>query len=114
MDVTAAIQRMAGLVLVLWLLTGCADEYILFHSASGDPLLVARRAYTSQACVERVKEDAARLGVSFRYVYVRGSFFGRSLLWPFEKGYACEAAIGPEQHPAGAYPMGNAIVHQGS
>jgi hypothetical protein len=51
----------------------------------------------------RVKEDLARLGVTARYVHVRGSTVGRSLLWPFEPGYACEAAIGPEQAPGGVY-----------
>jgi len=41
--------------------------------------------------------------VTFRFVHVRGTTFGRSLLWPFEPGYACEAAIGPESHPYGIY-----------
>jgi hypothetical protein len=36
---------------------------------------------------------------------VRGSFFGQSLLWPFEGGYACEAAVGPEGNPRGIYPL---------
>jgi hypothetical protein len=36
-------------------------------------------------------------------VHVRGSVIGRSLLWPFEPGYACEAAAGPEGHPNGIY-----------
>ena len=50
-----------------------------------------------------LQEEANRLGVTFRYVHVRGTTFGRSLLWPFEPGYACEAAIGPEGHPSGIY-----------
>jgi hypothetical protein len=101
------------LFISLGLMTGCAEEFVLFHSGSGDPLLLARRAYTSDACTERLKADAARLGVTLRYVHVRGNFAGRSLLWPIEHGYACEAAIGPEQLPTGAYPNGRELVLRG-
>ncbi|HXV68479.1 MAG TPA: hypothetical protein VD738_06095 [Nitrospira sp.] len=114
MNVAPAIQRISGLVLLLGVVSGCADEFVIFHSRSGDPLLIARRAYTADACIERVKEDAARMGVTFRQIHVRGSFVGRSLLWPIEKGYACEAAIGPEQYPAGAYPIDSRIIRQAS
>ncbi|MGQ0667203.1 MAG: hypothetical protein ACT4O4_09225 [Nitrospiraceae bacterium] len=114
MNKTAAIQRISGLFLVLCVVSGCADEFIVFHSGSGGPLLIGRRAYTSDACVDKLMEDAARMGVTFRYVHVRGSLAGRSLLWPIEQGYACEAGIGPEQHQTGAYPIGFRILHQGS
>lgn len=107
-------RKVSGLFFVLGLITGCADEFILLHSASGDPLLISRRAHTSEACTAKIKEDAAGMGVTFRYVHVRGSVAGRSLLWPFEPGYACEAAIGPEQRPTGVYPIGTQIVRQGS
>ncbi|TKS58942.1 MAG: hypothetical protein EWM72_02594 [Nitrospira sp.] len=53
------------------------------------------------------------MGVTFRYIHVRGSVVGRSLLWPFEPGYACEAAIGPAQHPTGVYPIGTQLVPHG-
>ena len=106
--------RIAGLLLSLGLITGCANEFVVFHSVSGDPILISRRAYTSEACTEKVKEDAVRLGVTFRYVHVRGDFVGRSLLWPLEPGYACEAAIGPEQLPTGAYPNGRDVILKGS
>ena len=102
-----------GLFVALGLMPGCAGEFALFHSGSGDPILIARRAYTSDACAETLKADAARLGVTLRYIHVRGSFAGRSLLWPFEHGYACEAAIGPEQLPAGVYPNGRELVLRG-
>jgi hypothetical protein len=101
----------AALVLVL---SGCTNEYVLFHSQNGEPILVSRRAYSYEGCVARVKEDLARLGVTARYVHVRGLTFGRSLLWPFEPGYACEAAIGPEQLPTGFYGHGTRIVPFGS
>ena len=103
----------SGLFVSLWLMTGCAGEFALFHSGSGDPILIARRAYTSDACAETLKADAARLGVTLRYIHVRGNFVGRSLLWPFERGYACEAAIGPEQLPTGTYPNGREFVLRG-
>lgn len=103
----------AGLFVALGLLTGCAEEFALFHSGSGDPILIARRAYTSDACAETLKADAARLGVTLRYIHVRGNFAGRSLLWPFEHGYACEAAIGPKQSPTGVYPRGRELVLRG-
>lgn len=114
MDIRRVVRKIPGLFLVLWLATGCADEFILFHSASGDPLLISRRAHTSEGCTAKIKEDAARLGVTFRYIHVRGSVVGRSLLWPFEPGYACEAAIGPEQRPTGVYPIRTQFVRQGS
>lgn len=114
MGIVAATTRITGLFFVLWLMIGCADEYMIFHSQSGDPLLISRRGYTSEECLAKVNEDAVRMGVTFRYVHVRGSMAGRSLLWPLEKGFACEAAIGPEQPPTGAYPMGTRILHQGS
>lgn len=100
----------SGLFLSLWLMTGCAEEFALFHTGSGEPILIARRAYTFDACTESLKADAARLGVTLRYIHVRGNFAGRSLLWPLEHGYACEAAIGPEQLPSGAYPNGRELV----
>jgi hypothetical protein len=103
----------SGLFVSLWLMTGCAEEFASFHSGSGEPILIARRAYTSEACAETLKADAARLGVTFRYIHVRGNFAGRSLLWPFERGYACEAAIGPEQLPMGTYPNGREFVLRG-
>ena len=114
MGMRQVIKRSTVLLLVLLFVTGCADEFILFHSKTGDPLLISRRAHTSDGCTAKVREDAARMGVTFRYVHVRGSVVGRSLLWPLEPGYACEAAIGPEQHPAGFYPIGTQLVPHGS
>lgn len=114
MDIGKAMRKISGSFLVLLLATGCAGEFTLFHSASGDPLLISRRAYTYEGCTEKVKEDAARMGVTLRSIHVRGSIVGRSLLWPFEPGYACEAAIGPEQHPTGFYPKGVQSVPRGS
>ncbi len=102
------------LCLMLGLMTGCAEEFVVFHSASGDPLLISRRAFTSEECIAKVKEDAVRLGVTFRHVHIRGNVAGRSLLWPLHPGYACEAAIGSEQPPAGAYPMKKDFLLKGS
>lgn len=102
-----------GIALLMFLTTGCADEYIMYHSQSGAPLLVSRRASTYEGCLARVKDDLARLGVTARYIHVRGSAIGRSLLWPFEPGYACEAAIGPEQGMSGSYVMGGRAIQQG-
>ena len=107
-------RQLSGLILVLGLLTGCADEFVILHSTSGDPILISRRSHTSEGCIAKVKEDAARMGVTFRYIHVRGSVVGRSLLWPFEPGYACEASIGPEQHPTGVFPLGAHTIPQGS
>ncbi|MCP9470079.1 MAG: hypothetical protein NNA31_08800 [Nitrospira sp.] len=104
----------AWLLLAVALLQGCAGEFVMFHSESGSPILIARRAYSADTCVQKVKEDAARLGVTFRYIHMRGNFTGRSLLWPLEPGYACEAAIGPEQPPIGAYPNGASLLMKGS
>lgn len=103
-----------GFLLIALLLTGCADEYIVLHSLTGEPLVISRRSYTSDGCLEKMKEDASRLGVAFRYVHVRGTTVGRSLLWPFEPGYACEAAIGPEQRPSGTFPINAHSLSQGS
>jgi len=85
------------------LLAGCAESFTVFHSQTGDPILLGRRSYSYDGCLSTMREEADRLGVTFHYVHVRGTTFGRSLLWPFEPGYACEAAIGPEGHPNGIY-----------
>jgi hypothetical protein len=97
----AQTNAVVGLLLIM---TGCASEYDVFHTQTGEPLLLSRRAYTREACLEQIHADGTQLGVTFRYVHVRGSLFGQSLLWPFEAGYACEAAIGPEEKPQGIYP----------
>jgi len=95
-------------------LAGCADEFVVLHSVTGEPLIISRRAYNPDDCVTKVKEDASLQGVSLRFVHVRGTTFGRSLLWPFEPGFACEAAIGPEERPSGAYPIGTLVKLQRS
>lgn len=95
----------AGIICAIFLLmTGCASEYNVFHTQTGEPLLISRRAYSKETCLQKIYADGASLGVTFRYVHVKGSFFGQSLLWPLEGGYACEGAIGPEEKPRGIYP----------
>jgi hypothetical protein len=89
---------------LLILATSCASEYDAFHTQTGEPLLLSRRAYSKESCLQRIHEEGNRLGVTFRYVHVKGSLFGQSLLWPLEGGYACEAAVGPEEKPRGIYP----------
>ena len=106
-------MTLAFALLCVFLLGGCAQEYTVFHSRTGQPILITRRATTGEGCFETVKEEAARLGVTFRYVHVKGSLFGNSLLWPFEKRYSCEAAIGPERVPSGVYPNGSPLFFQG-
>lgn len=101
------------LLIAIVLLVGCAESFTVFHSETGDPILLGRRAYSYDGCLSTMRDEAERLGVTFRYVHVRGSTFGRSLLWPFEPGYACEAAIGPEQPPTGIYPNVPPLLPQG-
>lgn len=107
------LKSLGGMVL-LGMLAGCADEYVVLNSVTGDPLIISRRAYTSDNCIAKVKEDASQIGVPLRFVHVKGTTFGRSLLWPFEPGFACEAAIGPEERPSGAYPIGSYLKLQRS
>lgn len=114
MNSRISMQGITCLCLMLGLMTGCAEEFVVFHSVSGDPLLISRRAFTSEECIAKVKEDAVRLGVTLRHVHIRGNVAGRSLLWPLHPGYACEAAIGSEQPPAGAYPMTENLLLKGS
>jgi hypothetical protein len=82
---------------------GCAEPFTVFHSQTGEQILFGRRAYSYEDCVSTVREEAKRMGMTVRYVHVRGTVFGRSLLWPFEPGYACEAAAGPAGQPNGIY-----------
>ena len=91
------------LMLLCLLASGCADPYTMFHTQTGELIMIGRRSYTYEGCLSTMREEAERLGVTFRYVHVRGTTFGRSLLWPIEPGYACEAAIGPEGQPYGIY-----------
>ncbi len=113
MPLRTGLRQLTRIICVLCSVTGCASEFSFF-SASGEPLLISRRGYTSDECTQKVKDDAARLGVTLRYVHIRGSVLGRSLLWPFEPGYACEAAIGPPQGPIGVYPGDLRSISQGS
>lgn len=113
MPLRTRLRRLTRIICVVCSVTGCASEFSFF-SASGEPLLISRRGYTSDECTQKVKDDAARLGVTLRYVHIRGSVLGRSLLWPFEPGYACEAAIGPPQGPIGTYPGGHDAISRGS
>lgn len=91
------------MLIMILLLAGCAEPYTVFHSQTGDPIILGRRAYTYDGCLDTMREEAARLRVSLSTVQVRGSWEGRSLLWPFEPGYACEGTIGPEHFPHGIY-----------
>lgn len=102
-----------GTLLLLVGVTGCASEFTAVGT-SGEPLLISRRGYTPSECTAMVKEDAAHLGATLRYVHIRGTTAGRSLLWPFEPGYACEAGIGPEQGPTGVYLQPSAILRRTS
>ena len=83
------------LLMILVLLAGCAESYTIFHSQTGQPIILGRRAYSYEGCLSTMREEATRLGVSLSTVQVRGSWEGRSLLWPFEPGYACEGQSAP-------------------
>jgi hypothetical protein len=103
-----------GLILILTLLlTGCAESYTVFHSETGNPIMLVRRAYSREGCLSTMRDEADRLGVTLSTVQVKGSWQGRSLLWPFEPGYACEGAIGPERLPNGIYPNVPPLSPQG-
>jgi len=102
-----------GMLLVSTGVSGCASEFTIIGT-SGEPLLISRRGFSPAACTAMVKDDAARMGVTLGYVHIRGNAVGRSLLWPFEPGYACEGGIGPEQWPAGIYLQSPSIFHRGS
>ena len=103
-----------GLLLIMvLLLAGCAEPYTVFHNQTGQPIILGRRAYSYEDCLSTMREEATRLGVTFRTIQVRGSWEGRSLLWPFEPGYACEGAIGPERLPRGIYPNVPPLSPQG-
>ncbi len=99
------LRTFCSLWIALVLLTGCAEEFMVLHSQTGELLIISRRSHSLEGCVGKLRQDAARMGATFRYVHVRGTLAGRSLLWPFEPGYACEAALGPEQLPSGTYPI---------
>ncbi|MGA6827717.1 hypothetical protein ACO9S2_08900 [Nitrospira sp. NS4] len=93
-------------MLMAWLLlaAGCADEYIAYHKLTGDPLILTRRAYSREDCIQEIQQDADELGVTVRHVHIKGSLFGQMLLWPVEPGYYCEAPIGPPDIRRGIYP----------
>ena len=101
------------MLIVVLLLAGCAESYTVFHSQTGQPILLGRRAFSYEGCLSRMREEAARLGVSLSTIQVKGSWQGRSLLWPFERGYACEGAVGLERFPRGIYPNVPPLSPQG-
>ena len=96
-------SRTILLVVASVLLGACAESFTVFHSQTGEPIILGRRSSSYEGCLATMREEADRLGVTFRYVLVRGTTFGRNLLWPFEQGFACEAAVGPEGRPNGIY-----------
>lgn len=91
------------LALALPLLAGCAEQFTVYSSKTGKPILLGLRAHSYEGCLADMREEASRMGTPLQYIHVRGTMVGRSLLWPFEPGFACEAAIGPEQAPSGSY-----------
>ena len=101
------------LLIMILFLAGCAEPYTVFHNQTGQPMILGRRAYSYEGCLSTMREEAARLGVTFRTIQMRGSWEGRSLLWPFEPGYACEGAVGPERLPRGIYPNVPPLSPQG-
>lgn len=106
-DMRRPFVRTGALMSLLLLAAGCASEYDVYHTQTGEPLLLSRRGYSKESCLQTIREEGRRLRATFRYVHVKGSLFGQSLLWPFEGGYACEAAVGPEEQPRGIYPREN-------
>lgn len=105
---------MKGFALALVLLmAGCAEPYTVFHSQTGNPIILGRRAYSNEDCVSAIRDEAAHLGVSLSTIQVKGAWQGRSLLWPFEPGFACEGAIGPERLPRGSYSNVPPLAPQG-
>ncbi len=113
MATPTSVRVIIGTLLVLVGTTGCASEFTVVGN-SGTPLLISRRGFTSAECTTLVKDDAARMGLTLRYIHIRGSAVGRSLLWPFEPGYACEGGVGPEQGPTGTYLQTLHIPRRGS
>ena len=103
----------ALLLIMILVLAGCAEPYTVFHTQTGQPIVLGRRAYTYEGCLSAMREEAARLGVSLGMIQVKGSWEGRSLLWPFEPGYACEGTIGPQRLPHGVYPNVPPLSPQG-
>lgn len=101
------------MLIMILLLAGCAEPYTVFHSKTGKPIMLVRRAYSYEGCFSTMREESARLGVSLSTVQVKGSWQGQSLLWPFEPGYYCEAAIGLERLPSGIYPNVPPLSPQG-
>ena len=93
-----------AILLVAVTVTGCAESFTTYHSQTGELAILGRRSFSYEGCLQTMQEEAQRLGVTLRYVYVRGTTFGRQLTWPFEPGYACEAAIGQGRPPSGNYP----------
>ena len=104
--------RALSLIMIL-ILAGCAESYTVFHTQTGQPIMLGRRAYTYEGCLSAMHEEAARLGVSLGMIQVKGSWEGRSLLWPFEPGYACEGTVGLQRLPHGIYPNVPPLSPQG-
>lgn len=106
-------KRIVLLLATLTVLAGCTEPFTIFHSQTGQPVIIGRRSYTYEGCFTAMREEAERLGVTFRYIHIHGSWHGRSLLWPFQPGYACEAAVGPERLPNGIYENVPPLVPHG-
>ena len=104
-----------GLVLItILLLAGCAENYTVFHSQTGNPIILGRRAYSHEGCLSTMREEAARLGVSLSAVQVRGSLARPiTLVAPLSQGMRAKGPSVPERLPHGIYPNVPPLSPQG-
>lgn len=92
-----------------FLLTACGPTSVMYHSRTGEPILIQESAYTAGGCEHNLRDEAQRVGMPLRSTDVKGRFFGDPFYWPFVKGYVC---IGTERElPPGL--VGTPALYQG-
>ena len=105
----ARTTRLVVATLTCVLLTACGPASVMYHSRTGEPILIQESAYTAWGCKQNLQDEAQRVGMPLRSTDMKGSFFGDSFYWPIVKGYVC---IGSDREtPAGI--VGTPVLYQG-
>ena len=69
--------------------SACGPSSVMWHSRTGEPILIQESAYTAGGCRRNLEAEAKRTGMVLRSIDVKGRFFGDAFYWPLVKGYVC-------------------------
>lgn len=74
------------------LLSGCGPHYLIPDN-TGAPQKIVVSAYTNDGCVETLKEEAAKHGVTVKLTNVESDLGWGIFFWPIYKSYKCTGEV---------------------